>query len=57
MWAHLTGGTPLPPSQVVPTTPRTLATETVTAANVPPIAAAPGEQAIVFAGGVLHIPN
>ena len=57
MWAHLTAGAALPPSRVVATTPRVLATDTITAANVPPIAAAPGDQAIVFTGNVLHIPN
>ncbi|MBQ0930566.1 D-(-)-3-hydroxybutyrate oligomer hydrolase [Ideonella alba] len=44
MWAHLKDGTPLPPSQVVRTLPRggiTGAAPALTAANVPPIAAAP----------------
>ncbi len=42
MWAHLTQSTPLPPSQVVRTTPRggtPGAAPQITTANVPPISA------------------
>ena len=49
MYDHLKNGTPLPPSQVVRTTPRgpptppvaTLVAAPITAANVPPISATP----------------
>lgn len=41
MYAHLTEGTPLPPSQVVHTTPRGAGAPPLTAANVPDIAANP----------------
>jgi hydroxybutyrate-dimer hydrolase len=57
MWAHLTAGAALPPSQVVATTPRALPTDTITTANVPPIVSAPRAKAIVFSGNLLHIPN
>jgi hydroxybutyrate-dimer hydrolase len=57
MWAYVTTGAALPPSQVVATTPRTDPTATVTEANVPPIAGDPGARAIVFSGGVLRIPD
>jgi hydroxybutyrate-dimer hydrolase len=61
MWAHLTKSSPLPPSQVVRTTPRGGAgagVPALTAANVPPIrnAPAPGD-AITFAGTTLTIPD
>jgi hydroxybutyrate-dimer hydrolase len=60
MYAHLKNGTPLPPSQVVRTTPRGLATPVpaITAANVPAIAATPAAaDSITFAGGTLTIPE
>lgn len=41
VWATLKDGTPLPPSQVVRTTPRATGTTQITAANVPPFVAAP----------------
>jgi hydroxybutyrate-dimer hydrolase len=61
MYAHLRTGAPLPPSQVVRTTPRGFAgpaAPDISPANVPPIAAspAPGDR-IDFAGGTLSIPN
>jgi hydroxybutyrate-dimer hydrolase len=57
MYAHLTTGAPLPPSQVVRTTPRGSAANPLTGANVPPISAAPGANAITFDGTTLMIPN
>lgn len=62
MLAHLRTGAPLPPSQVVRTTPRgTLpggtAAAPITAANVPDIAAEPGADAITFASGAVLIPE
>lgn len=59
MYAHLTSGAPLPPSQVVRPTPR--GAGAYTAANVPlllPPAAAPAAgDRITFSGGVLTIPE
>ncbi len=61
MYAHLKNGTPLPPSQVVRTTPRggtPGAAPAITAANVPPIAATPvATNAITFSGNTLTIPQ
>jgi hydroxybutyrate-dimer hydrolase len=58
MWAHLTAGTPLPPSQVVRTTPRGAGAPPITAANVPPISAAPAaSDQISFDGDTLVIPD
>lgn len=60
MYAHLTSGAPLPPSQVVRPTPR--GAEPYTAANVPALLPAPtlvpvaGDR-ITFSGGVLSIPE
>ena len=58
MHAHLTAGTPLPPSQVVRTVPRGAGAPAITAANVPPIAAAPpvGDR-IGYSRGTLQIPD
>ncbi|MGE3295218.1 MAG: 3-hydroxybutyrate oligomer hydrolase family protein [Geminicoccaceae bacterium] len=56
MWAHLTAGDALPPSQVVTTTPRAGGAP-ITAANVPPIATNPGTEAIGFTGNVVRIPD
>ncbi len=61
MYAHLRNGTALPPSQVVRATPRGglpgLA-PAITAANVPPVSAAPAAaDAIGFAGTSLSVPN
>jgi len=61
MWAHLTKGAPLPPSQVVRTTPRggtPGSAPALTAANVPPIRNAPAaNDLITFAGTTLTIPD
>ena len=65
MYAHLTQGAPLPPSQVVHTVPRCGPTypcvaPPITEANVPPIAAnPPANDRITFdkATGTLHVPN
>jgi hydroxybutyrate-dimer hydrolase len=60
MYAHLTGGAPLPPSQVVRPTPR--GGEAYNAANVPALlppallAPAAGDR-ITFSRGVLQIPE
>jgi hydroxybutyrate-dimer hydrolase len=61
MWAHLTSGTPLPPSQVVRTIPRGTtgaAVNPLTAANVPPVLASPaaGDQ-IIASPGRIEVPN
>ena len=57
MYDHLRNGTPLPPSQVVRTTPRPAAAP-ITLANVPPIQASPpAGDLITFSGGVLRIPE
>jgi hydroxybutyrate-dimer hydrolase len=61
MWANLTSNTPLPPSQVVRTTPRggtPGSAPPITAANVPPISAAPpaGNQ-ITFSNNTVNIPD
>ena len=58
MWAHLTQGTALPASQVVRTTPRAAATDTLTTANLPPIRAVPAAgEAITFKRRVLDVPG
>ena len=58
MYAHLRHGRPLPPSQVVHTTPRGAGAPPITPANVPPIADAPAAGArITFAGGQVNIPE
>lgn len=57
MWDRLTAGGELPPSQVVRTRPRTAATQTLTEANMPPIKAAPGADAIILSQRVLKIPD
>ena len=61
MYAFLRQGTPLPPSQVVRTTPRggvPLAAPALTAANVPPFSAAPAAaDQIGFSGTALAVPN
>ncbi len=58
VYANLTEGAPLPPSQVVPTTPRGEGAPALTTANVPAIAGnpAPG-QLITFDGQTLAIPD
>lgn len=61
MYDHLKNGTPLPSSQVVRTVPRggiPGAAPALTAANVPPISAAPAAgDLITFDGKTLHIPE
>ncbi|TDM05375.1 MAG: D-(-)-3-hydroxybutyrate oligomer hydrolase [Ideonella sp. MAG2] len=58
VWALLTEGTPLPPSQVVRTTPRASSATALTAANVPAIASNPaGGDQIVREGNTLLIPD
>jgi hydroxybutyrate-dimer hydrolase len=61
MWASLTSGTALPPSQVVRTTPRggvPGAAPAITTANVPPIATTPAPADTIAAGaGSSSIPN
>ncbi len=61
MWAHLTQNTPLPPAQVVRTTPRggtPGAAPPITAANVPPVSSAPAAaDQITFSNNVLTIPE
>lgn len=61
MLAHLRDGAPLPPSQVVHTVPRRTGPGGVVpplaAANVPPIAAQPGDLAITFAPRAVLIPD
>ncbi|MGT0250404.1 D-(-)-3-hydroxybutyrate oligomer hydrolase [Burkholderia pyrrocinia] len=60
MWDHLTRGMPLPPSQVVRTTPRGGVpgqAPQLTAANLPPIASVPTANAIQVANGVVDIPH
>lgn len=55
MHAYLSSGTPLPPSQVVPTTPRGLTSQGVvppiTRANVPPIANDPVDATLITTSG------
>ena len=58
MYDHLRHGRPLPPSQVVHTTPRGAGAPPITAANVPPIADAPPSSALItFTGSQVNIPN
>jgi hydroxybutyrate-dimer hydrolase len=61
MWAHLTQGTPLPPSQVVRTVPRGVtgaAVNPISSANVPPIAPMPAlADRIEVAPGRIEVPN
>jgi hydroxybutyrate-dimer hydrolase len=61
MWANLTQGTALPPSQLVRTTPRggtPGAAPAITIANVPPIASAPPvADQITFSGNTVTIPD
>jgi hydroxybutyrate-dimer hydrolase len=61
MFAHLKGGSPLPPSQVVRTTPRggaPGAAPAITPANVPPISLAPSKaDQITFSADTVTIPE
>jgi hydroxybutyrate-dimer hydrolase len=57
VYDHLRSGRPLPPSQVVYTTPRGPGAPPISAANVPPIADAPAPSALItFSGGQVNIP-
>ena len=58
MWAKLTAGTALPPSQVVRSVARASAAATLTDANVPPIAASPAAaDRIAVAAGSTAVPD
>lgn len=61
LYAHLRDGTPLPVSQVVHTTPRGTGPDgavlPLTSANVPPIAATPGADAITVSTDSVTIPE
>jgi hydroxybutyrate-dimer hydrolase len=58
MYRHLREGAPLPPSQVVHTTPRGPGAPPITAANVPPIATSPPVGALItFSGAQVRIPD
>ena len=58
VWARLTEGTPLPPSQVVRTSPRASSATPLSAANVPAIATSPAAaDQIVLTGTTLRIPD
>jgi hydroxybutyrate-dimer hydrolase len=58
MFEHLRSGTPIPPSQVVRTTPRTSSNSLVTKQNVPDIPAAPAAaDQITFSNGTLNVPD
>jgi hydroxybutyrate-dimer hydrolase len=58
MYRHLRQSAPLPPSQVVHTTPRGPGAPPITAANVPPIAASPPANALItFSGAQVRIPD
>ncbi|KVL08706.1 D-(-)-3-hydroxybutyrate oligomer hydrolase [Burkholderia cepacia] len=59
MWRHLKNGAPLPPSQVIRTVPRggtPGAAPALTSANLPPISAAPGANAITTGAGTIDVP-
>jgi hydroxybutyrate-dimer hydrolase len=58
MYAHLKQSQPLPPSQVVHTTPRGVGAPPITTANVPPISNSPAATAVItFSGGQVRIPD
>lgn len=58
MYAHLKHKAPLPPSQVVRTTPRGASAPAITLANVPPISQTPASgDRITFSLGKLFIPE
>jgi hydroxybutyrate-dimer hydrolase len=58
MWAHLTGGAALPPSQVVRGVPRGPGAPPITWTNVPDFQANPGAgERITFGGSTLYIPD
>jgi hydroxybutyrate-dimer hydrolase len=58
MYDHLKNGAPLPPSQVVRTTPRGAGAPSISASNVPPILLAPAAgNLIVMDKKTLQIPD
>jgi hydroxybutyrate-dimer hydrolase len=61
MYAHLKSGTPLPPSQLIRTTPRggtPGAAPALTGSNVPPIATSPAAaDAISYSNGTVSVPE
>ncbi|MFZ2987242.1 3-hydroxybutyrate oligomer hydrolase family protein [Ideonella sp.] len=58
VWAHLTTGQALPPSQVVRTTPRVSSSTQLSASHVPPILATPAAaDLIVMDGSSLVVPE
>ncbi|MEY4753734.1 MAG: hypothetical protein RJA44_1409, partial [Pseudomonadota bacterium] len=58
MYAHLTTGTALPPSQVVRTTPRASSATALSASNVPAIATSPVvADRITLVGQTLKVPD
>lgn len=59
MWRHLKNGAALPPSQVIRTVPRggtPGAAPALSSANLPPISAAPGGNAITVGAGAVDVP-
>ena len=57
MYAHLTTGASLPPSQVVRAQARASAVAFLTPANVPSISASPGANAITIGAGAIDVPD
>jgi hydroxybutyrate-dimer hydrolase len=58
MYAHLKTGAPIPPSQVVRTTPRSSGNNLITKQNVPDIPATPAAaDQITFSNGTLDVPE
>ena len=58
MWAHLTEGQPLPPSQVVRAVPRGDLANPLTEANLPPVLPVPADaDRIIHTGSQLRIPE
>lgn len=61
MYAHLTNGSALPPSQVIHPTPRGEspdgATPSLRVTNLPPITPAPGAAGIVVSDGMIRVPE
>jgi hydroxybutyrate-dimer hydrolase len=57
MYAHLTTGASLPPSQVVRAVARASAAAQLTVDNVPPISPSPGANAIAIGAGAINVPD
>lgn len=57
VYATLKSGVALPPSQVVHTSTRATAAETLVAAKLPPLSNTPGADAIIFSGSTVQIPQ